>query len=110
MVYTNVADQLKKHMAQRLLWQTNFCHQQLKEVFLRAALKLDSLSHSSAARAKDLSRLRQEMDTIRDNFPSMIRIWLAYRDGKLITSFDYPPGPRPASSLVARLSPRENSQ
>ncbi|NLG84567.1 MAG: sensor histidine kinase [Firmicutes bacterium] len=86
LVYINVANQLRKHMAQRLLWQTNFCHQQLKELFLRAALKLDSLVQSSAALSQDLSLLRQEMDTIRNNFPSIIRIWVAYRDGRLITS------------------------
>ena len=86
LVYLQVNNQLKTNMEQRLLWEANFYRQQLDEVFLQAALKLDNLVRSAVATTADRTLLQNEMDTIRTQTPSVIRSWVAYPGGILVPS------------------------
>lgn len=97
LVYIQVNNQLQSHMEQRLLWEANFYRQKLDEIFLQAAIKLDSLVRSSAAVTANRSVLQNEMERIRLQSPSVIRSWLAYPDGVLI------PSPNTRSDYVRRL-------
>ncbi len=85
-VYFQIAHQLQNHMEQRLLWEANFYQQQLNEVFLKAAQKLDSLVSSSAAASADRSSLQNEMEAMGNYSSSIIRSWVAYPNGTLIPS------------------------
>jgi hypothetical protein len=85
-VYFQIAHQLRNHLEQRLLWEANFYQQQLNEVFLKVAQKLDSLVSSSAAASANPSLLQNEMKTMGNYSSSIIRSWVAYPNGTLIPS------------------------
>jgi hypothetical protein len=93
LVYIQVSTQMKQQMQQKLLWEAYFYRQQLEEVFLRVALKLDTMVHSSAAVYANYAFLQDEMDVLHSQSPNVIRSWVAYPNGTLIpspnTNLDY---------------------
>lgn len=90
-VYIQVSNELTKHMEQRLLWEAKFYREQLNQVFLRAAFRLDSLAHSPAAVSGNRELLRAELKVLHDGLPGLIGSWVVYPNGAVVPS----PGTRP---------------
>ena len=84
MVYIRVSHEFTKVMEERLFWEAKFYREQLDQVFLRAALRLDDLVRSPAAVAANREHLQDELEIMRNNLPSSLRSWVAYPDGTLI--------------------------
>lgn len=85
-VYLQVSEQLNHNIRRRLQWEARFYRQQLDQVFIRTTEKLNALVDSPAAVAANLPLLQDEMETIHNLAPSIVRSWVAYPDGRLIPS------------------------
>jgi hypothetical protein len=85
-VYIQISRQLNNTIRQRLQWEAHFYRQQLDQIFIRADEKLNSLANSSAALSANRPLLQKEMETIHHLSPSIIRSWVAYPNGLLISS------------------------
>lgn len=83
-VYIQVSNELTRHMEQRLLWEAKFYREQLNQVFLRAALRLDNLVHSPAAVSGNREMLISELNLLNQSSPSLFCSWVIYSDGNLI--------------------------
>jgi hypothetical protein len=86
LVYIQVSRELNNSIRQRLQWETNFYRQQLDQIFVQTGEKLNSLVKSSAAESANRLLLQNEMETIHNLSPSIIRSWIAYPNGTLIPS------------------------
>jgi hypothetical protein len=85
-VYIQVSKQLNHNIRWRLQWEARFYRQQLDEVFIRTTEKLNALIDSPAAISVNRTLLQDEMETIHNLSPSIVRSWVAYPNGTLIPS------------------------
>ncbi|HBF39324.1 MAG TPA: hypothetical protein DDW50_18645 [Firmicutes bacterium] len=86
LVYVQVSHELTNQMNQRLYWEAKFYREQLDQIFLRAALRLDNLIMSTSAISGNRELLQNELQLMNNSLPSLTRSWLAYPDGILIPS------------------------
>jgi signal transduction histidine kinase len=86
LVYIQVSRELNRTIRQRLEWEAHFYGQQLDQVFIRTGEKLNSLVQSSAADSANRQLLQNEMENIFNASHSIIHIWVAYPNGKVIPS------------------------
>jgi hypothetical protein len=85
-VYIQISRELNRTLLQRLNLEVHLYCQQLDNVFIRTSEKLNSLAHSSAADFADRQLLQNEMENIFNVSHSIIHIWVAYPNGKVIPS------------------------
>ncbi len=85
-VYLQVSHELTRQMEQHLYWEAKFYREQLDQIFVRAALRLDNLMLSTGAATKNAELLQNELLLMNNNSPSVVRSWVAYPDGALFPS------------------------
>jgi hypothetical protein len=83
-VYVQVSADFTRQMEKQLYWKAVFYREQLDQVFLRTALHLDSLVHSTAVTAGKRELIQDELFVMQHGLPSVIRSWVAYPNGVII--------------------------
>lgn len=82
---------LTQEAEQKVLWETRLYAEQLQRTVVRVASRLDALVASHLADAADAKALVRGLDALRSETPGVLRAWLVYPDGRIITSSNTSP-------------------
>ena len=77
---------LSQEAEQKVLWETRLYAEQLQRIVVRAASRLDTLVASHLADTINNKTLVRELDKLRSETAGILRAWLVYPNGRIITS------------------------
>jgi len=91
LVSSTIAKKLAEEAKQKVLWEARLYAEQLGRTIVRIASRLDFLVASNSAEIADMKTLARKLDILRSESAGVVRAWLVYPDGRIVTSSNTSP-------------------